>query len=334
MMAQDVREEIAEEALEALGSFRSQAAALALQALLPTAAPALRPLAERLLRKLHFAGIEAERPARAGAEWRALISPVDGRGQQSIWFIQGSPAPADARLMSISLSDRAGAAEAAGREHVSYMLLPPKRPLGYVHDIALPGGPGVLLMVEAHLDVGRRMVVEALARNRQTQIPVAGYLRWAGPWLWAYEADALPPRVLPRPSAADAALVAASDRLLSHPALATWTAHSEFTRQAAEEALRRPEWDLRLWVRRLAGELFAEPAVALVLHQRLLALSEWLLLAGEEMWSRMALAAGMAVREQDGAQIPFVQALVRRDLELTLDSLKQRSEPDAGSTRA
>jgi hypothetical protein len=178
------------------------------------------------------------------------------------------------------------------------------------------------------------MVVEALARNRQTQIPVAGFLRWAGPWLWAYEADALPPRVLPRLTAEDAALAAASDRLLSHPALATWTAHSEFTQQAAEEALRRPEWDLSLWVRRLAGELFSEPAVALVLYQRLLALSEWLFLAGEEMWSRMALAAGMAVREPGGAQVPFVQALVRRDLELALYSLRGTSEPDAGSTRA
>jgi hypothetical protein len=332
MMAQDVRAEISAAALEALDGIRLPEAARALQALIPIVASELQPMAERSLRKLRFIGIEVADLPDPDPRWRALASAIDGLGQQSVWFILEDRRTSNARFLNILLTDRVGAVEAMGHEHVSSLALPPQRALGYVHDIALPDGSGALLMLETGFDVGRRLVIEALAHNQETQIPVAGVLRLFSPWLWAVAgADSLPSRVLPDLAAEDRALIAVSDRLLAHPAFATWTARSEATLLAAEETIRHPGWDREVWVKRLAGELFGKPVVAQVLSQRLVAMSEWLLLSGEEQWSRLALISARAILEEAPQGHPFAQALVRRDLELAVNSLKQQSKPVSGS---
>jgi hypothetical protein len=323
LMAQDVRAEIAAEALQALGTIRLPEASMALQTLIPVVAPELRSLAERSLRRLQFAGVEAKPLPLADPSWRALVSAVDGRGYQSVWFIQETPSAAQVQFLNVRLSDRAGAVEAVGHAQVSPLMLPPRRPLGHLHDIVLPDGSGAMLMLEGTFDLGRRLVVEALEHNRETQIPVAGPLRLLGPWLWGYSgADDLPSGLLPELSTVDASLDAMSDQLLTHPAFATWTVRSEATLLAVEEALQHPGWDLEVWVKRLSGELFAMPMVSEVLSHRLVIMSEWLLLAGEEMWSKVALAAAQGVLGEVPQEHPFVRALVRRDLELILNGLR------------
>jgi hypothetical protein len=330
-MAQDVRDEIAAEALTALGSIRVPEAARALQALVPIVAPELRSMAERSLRKLRFIGVEVADLPKPDPAWRALVSPMDGRGHQSVWFIQEVRDEAGARFLNVLLSDRAGAVEAVGHRHVSPLALPPRRQEGHVHDIALPDGSGAMLMLETAFDVGRRLVLEALVQNRETQIPVSGVLRLLSPWLWEVAgADSLPARALPETAAEDEALIAVSDRLLAHPAFATWTVRSEATVLAAEEALRHPGWDPDVWVKRLASDLFGEPVVAQVLSRRLVAMSEWLLLAGEERWSRLARVSAGALLEEAPQELGFVQALIRRDLEFVSYSLKRQSEPVFG----
>jgi hypothetical protein len=143
------------------------------------------------------------------------------------------------------------------------------------------------------------------------------------PWLWGYAgADSLPSRTVPQLSAEDEALVASSDRLLKHPAFATWTTRSEATLQAAEEVLRHPGWDLDVWVGRLSGELFAGQLAAHVLSERLTAMSEWLLLAGDELPAQLAMAAAGAIIEGPLQEQPLLRALVRRDLESALQSLE------------
>jgi len=319
MVAQDVREEIAAEALQVLGTIRVPEAAAAFQTLIPTCAPGLRSVAERLLRKFQFVGVEVTPLPPVLSEWRALISAVDGMGQQTVWFLQENPWAAHARFLNILLSDRAGAVEAVGHEQVSSLWLPPRRPAGHLHDIALPDASGAVVMLEASFDVGRRLVAEALAKNRETQIPVAGVLRLLSPWLWGYGgANSLPARALPELSSGDAALIAASGRLLAHPAFSNWTLRNDLTVQAAEEASRRPGWDLELWVKRLAGELLSDPMVAQALSRRLVAMSEWLLLAGDEDLSRLAVLNAQAIRGEYPQELAFVRALVRRDLELAL----------------
>ena len=324
ILAQDVREEIAQAALQALSSLRLPEAAHALQTLIPVSAPALRPVVERMLRKLQFSGVEVTELPLANPDWRALVSPVGGHGHQSVWFIQEDQATAHARFLNILLNDRAGALEAVGHGHVPLLMLPPRRAQGYLHDIMLPDGTGALLMLEAGFDLGRRLVVEALAYNRETQIPVAGPLRLLSPWLWGYSgADSLPTRRLPEVSAEDEALLAVSDRLLEHPAFLGWSARGEAILQAAEEALRRPAWDLEVWVRRLSGELFGGPGVAEVLSKRLAAMSEWLLLAGDEARAKVALVTAQAVLRQPPQDVPLLAAMVRRDLESALVGLNQ-----------
>jgi hypothetical protein len=324
MMAQDVREEIAAEAVGALGSMRLPEAAHALQTLLPIVWPSVLPLAERLLRKLQFSGVKVAPLPAPEPDWRALISPLSGLGQQSIWFIQGSQWTEHARFLNILLSDRAGAVEAMSHIRVPAQMLPPRQPSGHLHDIALPDGSGAMLMLEASFDVGRRLVVDALAHNLRTQIPVAGPLRLQSPWLWGYAgADSLPSRELPDLSSEDETLLPDSAQLLEHPAFVTWTARSEATLQAAAEALRHPGWDLDIWVKRLTGELFEEPAMVEVLSKRLEAMSAWLLLAGDQHRARLALVASGAISAGPPQDHPFLQAVVRRDLERTLRSLKR-----------
>jgi hypothetical protein len=327
MMAQDVREEIAAEAIRALGAIRLPKAVRALQTLLPVVAPGLRPLAERLLRRLRFTGVEVSDLPGPDPNWRALVSPVDGLGRQSVWFILESRWTSQARFLNVLLTGWAGVTRAVGHSQVPALMLPPRRPLGELHDVALPDGSGALLLVEAPFDVGRRLVVEALAHNRAEQIPVAGALRLLSPWLWAVSgADALPARVLPELSAEDDALLAASDRLLDHPAFATWMARTAATIQGAEEALHGPEWNVEVWVRRLAGELFSDPAAARVYSQRLAAMSEWFLLADDEARSRLALAAAHGMLGSNPQDVPLVRALIRRDLELVLRDFEPGTE--------
>jgi hypothetical protein len=329
MMAQDVREEIAAEALQALGAIRLPESARALQTLIPIAAPGLRPRAERLLRKFHFVGVEVNPLPAPSPEWRVLVSAIDALGQQRVWFVQQNQGTIYARFLNVLLSDRAGAVEAVGHAQIPALMLPPRQRLGYVHDVPLPDGSGAMLLLEASFDLGRRLVVEALAHNRETQIPIAGTLRLLSPWLWGYSgAQSLPSRILPQYLAEEQSL---AGQLLEHPAFATWTIRSEAILQTAEEALLHPGWDLDIWVARLASALFAEPVVVQLFHRRLVAISEWLLLAGANTEARLALAAAKAILEQDPADQPFVQALVRRDLELALHSVRQQSEPVLGT---
>jgi hypothetical protein len=331
MMAQDVRGEIAEAALRALGTIRLPAAAHALQTLIPIVHPELRSLAERALRKLRFTGVEVVELSEPEPNWRALVSPVDGMGRQSVWFILEDRWAAQARFLNVLLNDRLGAVETMGHTQVSILMMPPRRPSGHLHDIALPDGSGALLMQEAPFDLGRRLVLEALAHNRETQIPVAAPLRLLSPWLWGVDgADSLLAWTRPELADEELALTAGSDRLLDHPAFATWTARTEATIEVAEEALRHPTWDQDVWMRRLAAELFTEPEVAQVFSRRLAAMSEWLLASGDEAQAKLALATSQAVLGEQPHELPLVRALVRRDLELALASLRQKNEPLVG----
>jgi hypothetical protein len=201
-------------------------------------------------------------------------------------------------------------------------MLPPRRARGYVHDVALPDASGIMLMLEAPFDVARRLVRDALEDNRETQIPVAGLLRLRSPWLWGLAGGrSLPPRRLPEietePGPASAARSAG---LLEHPAFVSWTLRGELLMGAAEEIRRHPGREIERSVRRLAAELFSNPEVTRAFRRRLEAMSEWLLLAGDEAPSRVALSTARALAT-GAAEQPFVQALVRRDLSLILKSL-------------
>ena len=326
MMAQDVRDEIAARALQLLGAMRIPQAAEALQTLVPIISPALRPMAERALRKLRFIGIQMDDLSPPDPNWRALVSPVDGLGRQSLWFILEDRWSAQARFLNILIADRAGAVEAAGHAQVPTRILPLKQQVGHIHDIAMPNGSGTMLMLEISFDTGRHLLLEALAINRETQIPVAGALRLWNPWIWkSGGTESLPSRILPGHGPDDDTLFADSDKLLQHPAFATWTARTEGTFRAAEQAMDQPGWKQEVWIKRLATELFTDPMVAEILSQRLETMSEWLLLADDETRARMALLVAESLTTQDPLSQPFVRALVQRDLDAALHELTEEA---------
>lgn len=317
MMAQDVREEIAEDALRVLGAIRTPQAASALQSLIPTSAPALRPLVERLLRKQMFAGVEVEASEAPQPEWRALVSPIDGRGLQSVWFLQEGAGAPGVRFLNVLLSDGAGAAEAIGHVRVSALALPPRRQKGALHEIVLPGSSQVLLMLEASFDLGRRLVLEGLEINRETQIPVAGSLRLYGPWLWGYGgADSLPPRKLPSPGSMEGFSSLDAGSLLGHPAFLTWTMPTAAMHNGVARGLHNPAWNEDRWIGKLTSTLFSGLEATQTVSRRLESMSEWLLLAGEEALSCLALKAAREILAGGASEHPFVRALVRRELYL------------------
>jgi hypothetical protein len=59
-------------------------------------------------------------------------------------------------------------------------------------------------------------------------------------------------------------------------------------------------------------------------------MSEWLLLAGGESLSKLALVAAQALSGEPAQNQPLLQAIIRRDLEWALQSLKQDPEPVSG----
>ena len=105
--------------------------------------------------------------------------------------------------------------------------------------------------------------------------------------------------------------------------------HGSPTVVVAEEIARHPGWKLDVWIKRLTSELFAAPLVAQVLSKRLIAMSEWLLLAKDEPRARQALVAARSILEGPVQDQPLLQAIVQRDLNQALASLHD-SEPDSG----
>ncbi len=324
LMAQDVRDEIAAASLEALGTLRLPEAPRALQTLIPVLSPPLRPEAERLLRKLRFAGVEVEPLPAPDPAWRAMVSPIDGLGRQSVWFVQQEHGLGLARFLNVLLNERAGAVEAAGHGQVPVQVLPPRRPVGALHDIALPDGSGALLMLEISFNLGRRLVLDALATNRETQIPVPGTLRLLSPWLWAVGgAGELPPRRMP-PLPETGNPAAGGEQLAQHPAFATWTLRSEALLRALQTMQRHGGRVLDASVARLAGELI-DQETAEILRRRLLIMSEWLWLAGDTPRAQQAAATAEGMRTSPQT-LPFVHALIRRDLMLFSQGLRDQPE--------
>jgi hypothetical protein len=328
MLAQDVREEIAAAAIQALGSLRLPEAARALQTLIPTAAPPLRPVAERLLRKLQFSGVAAEPLPPPSSDFRALVGPIEGQGRRLIWFIEDAPGSIPAQLLLLALDDHTGAVEAVQYQSVQKHSLPRRQPVG-VWPFVRPGAAEQNLL-EAPFDLGRRVVAEALVSNRETQIPLPGALRLVAGWLWGTEYSGHPAVLQPEPASGDEALLAESDRLLGHPAFAAWELDRHAALAAAGEAVRRPGWDREVWVRRLVANFLADQSKARRFRQRVLANGEWLQLAGQEPWARQALVTARMLAGEQPEQIPFVQALARRDLLLAMASTESY-EPGEGS---
>jgi len=239
LIAQDVRPRIAQEALQRLERLDGEAQATALRALhtLQFALPEpLKPQAERALRKARFAG-RAYTPSSAEA-WRALISPADLNGSQSVWLLH-RPQPNDERgiLLGYAWSDLLGLTHFFGTETLDKTLLPPRQPLGELVTVTMDNGR-TATMLEAPFDYGRWLLDRALARTKLSQETVSAlgeyklYNDWIGQFAsptvdeWLRELWQESVLVASEKGAKDAVdgetLTAYVAALFQHPALAGW----------------------------------------------------------------------------------------------------------------
>jgi len=326
-LAQSKRQDVAGAALHRMGRLRSPDSAIMLQALQPTLPPARRSLAERSLRKLQFIGVGVPSLDLPHPAWRALVSPVDGQGSQSIWFLLDPQRDAPTRVISVLLNDLVGVWNAAYDRHGELeQYLPSERLPGKVHQVIFPGASAALPLLDTSFDAGRRLVREALAVNHAAeQVPPLDYAVLSDA-LWKWDSRSLDePFHVERPSAAEVrALRAHAADLLTHPAFALWFVQSEALLSVARQlgwgalALGKPAQSQLL--NGLVRLHFGPEEVARY-RSRLERMADWLWLAGEKETARLALVAALTLEEGAPENHPLAQRMVELGLAVALRDL-------------
>jgi hypothetical protein len=323
-LAQSECQDVAELALRHLGSLRSPASAIMLQALLPTLSPTRRPVAERSLRKLQFSGVNAPLLCPPQPSWRSLVSPIDSRGYQSVWFLFDPSQDAPVQMLSVLLNNLTGIQNVAcDHDGELAQCLPSERRLGMVHQVVFPGAPAALPLLETTFDAGRHLVREALAAGyAQEREPPLNYATLSDAlWKWEIRQGEEWPQLDP-PSAAE---VAASSphvaSLLDHVAFETWFVQSEalsrVVREVGWRALFRRSPEGAALLDDLIRWHFSPEAIARYCRW-LERMAGWLWLAGEAKMARLALVAAITLEEIAPENHPLAQHMVVRGIAIAL----------------
>ncbi|MGC8780171.1 MAG: hypothetical protein ACP5UQ_04820, partial [Anaerolineae bacterium] len=296
---------------------RTAEALLALISLTATLPADRRPMAERGMRKVRMSGVHAE-PTIPATAWRALLSPVDGRGAQVIWFIASRPDSDRPTALVIVTADRAGIVAAASAEALPADDIPPTVPEGTLLAVPQPAGRRPLLLAGASFAAGRRAVYRALEQNwRAGQMPPLAY-RFLSDQIWQYgpldEATLAGPAV-----AADLERLGGDTAaLLDHEAFADWFWPAEALYRAVADLPGRfplTQEARGAVVRNLAETAFTADDVA-AYRRRLDAMAKWLYDAHQETEAQLAATAAEQLRAAPPAASPFVQRLISRSLDL------------------
>jgi len=326
-LAQSKRQDVAESALHRMGSLRSPDSAVMLQALRPTLPPARRALAERSLRKLQFGGVSVPSLDAPHPSWRALVSPVDGQGSQSVWFQLEPQRDAPARVFCVLVNDLAGVWDAVyDRNGELEAYLPSERLPGKVHDAVFPGALAALPLLEMTFDAGRRLVRDALAVNHAAdRMPPLNYAVLSDA-LWKWDGCSLAESCpVEPPSAAEVrALRAHTADLLDHPAFGAWFVQSE----ALFSVARQLGWGATAMGQPGQSELVSGlvrlhfgPEEVVRYRSRLERMAEWLSVAGEKDIARLALVAALTLEEGGPENHPLARHMVELGLAAALRDL-------------
>lgn len=322
MFAQEPDARLASDSLEQLSRIRTPGAARALTALAATLPPALTALAVRGVRKLRLSGVipagddATDRPWVApDRRWRVLMSPVDGAGAQLLWFVGHAPAEEQAAVLSVVAEDAYGLTSASAVLSAGLADLPPERPAGHLHRLAVGRRSLPLLLLEAPVEAGRNALQVALARNWESSTPTPLAYRLLNLPIWLAEpaGEAAPVHeAAPAREAADgrAGVVGADDfqdtaGLLDHPALRGWA----WPLEDAPARVVGADADRIALVTRLVQSRFT-PAVVSSYRRRLQRMAEWLALAGD---APAAALVGIVVDQLDAMrpeEIPFLRRLI------------------------
>lgn len=298
------------------------AALHALQTLLPPTEAA--PL-ERALRKLAFAGHRYTPPAPGG--WRALLSPADVGGNQSIWFIRTpQPGAADGILLGLVINARLGILQAFAAEGMRADQLPSVHAVGEL--VSVRTDSGVATLLEAPFDFCRYRLQTAQAAHWQAQparlLPndYILYQDWLGrfappqpdPALAAY--FALPTDDEPRPAWAE--LDAAARDLLAHPAMSGWVLHNRLFAQTSTSGGHSlgaiPAADLAAHILRELAQRPESAQIIAALGEGLRCQAAWLHIAGSQAQARQAAQLAQALPRLPLLENPFLARLVEGSL--------------------
>jgi hypothetical protein len=332
LMSQADDEAIAAMALNALGQIRHPKAVRGLQSLLPILAHGRRPLGERSLRKLQFSGLNVDPPPAVDPAWRALVGPIDGQGNQVVWFIRDPDADGKSRFLGLALNDGTGFSQAYGNANVPARALPTRHSAGHVHLVPMQfksmphqsprPETSFLHMLEADLDYGRRLVRDAQQVHfGQNQSLPAAY-RLLGPLIWQYDATSVDTsRQQPPVTAQSLERLSNTARLPYHPFFRGWIASgSRATARVEAGNSLTPLADhevVRDWASRLAGEYFDETTLQQV-EARLWTMSEWLWRAKQTPLAELASVAAQTVGKIPPAQHPFLLSMAELGLNLAV----------------
>jgi hypothetical protein len=335
LMAQHGNEEMAVAALHELGRLRHPRAVRGLQSLIPVLLPDRRPLGERSLRKLQFSGVPVEPLSRAGAEWRALIGPVEGTGGRVVWFIHDPDENDRCHFLGVSLGEDDGIVQAYGNHGVPAQAVPDRQRPGHIHRVpfqptAAEEGASAkvstLFLLEADLDYGRRLVRQAHARHFETGRTFPPAYRLLGPLIWQYDASTLDAsRQLPPTPAHALDLLPQTASLPYHPFFRGWFVRRDRMAEIVEATFHRaPTADrevLRAWASQLAEEHFDEALVRQI-QARLVEMSEWLWQAEQVSLVELTTVAAKTIVEIPPAQHPFTVSMAEMGLNLVLYQLQ------------
>jgi hypothetical protein len=262
--------------------------------------------------------------------WRALVSPIDGQGNQVVWFIRDPDHDGKCRFLGLVLNDGTGFSQAYGNHNVPAQALPTRHSVGHVHLVPmqfarLPHQPShpetsFLHMLEADLDYGRRLAREAQPTHFDQNRSLPAAYRLLGPLIWQYDATSVdasrqqPPVPVQSPET-----LSNTARLPYHPFFRGWIIGRP---QAAErvEAVNSltPLADrevVRTLASRLAGEYF-DGATLQQVKARLRGMSEWLRRAEQISLAELASVAAQTMGKIPPAQHPFVLSMVELGLNL------------------
>ncbi len=328
MLSLDPRPPIARAALHRLGSLRTHAALIALQSLLPNLPPALKPVAERGLRKLTLSGVTA--PSPEAPSWRALLSPVEGTGNQILWFIRPHDTEPLCTLVGLWLDDQGGLLDAFGRDDIPREQLPGAQPPGTMHLVQVPRKNAITLLLEIPFDAGRQVLADAVTNHLAQGRPLPMLYRFYSQELWSTPWTPTAPSAVEQETESATRSLEDTLQLLDHPAFYTWGVQEPWVYDIAEELSQRAgawqETTIASRAREIAQRAFPPDALE-VLSRRLQRMSRWLALAGEDELSLLARWTAAHLRETPPAAHPFLLRMAEMGLQAAILNLSQGVDP-------
>lgn len=320
LIAQDNRPRVASATLtrlEALTAGDASAAAMrALHTLQFTLPTELAAHAERTLRKLRFTGKRYVPPA--AEAWRALLSPADTNGVQTVWLIK-LPAPSahDGALFGFVLKLDQGILNFFGSDQMDRSVLPIPQPVGQMVTVATDDG-GTAILLEAPFDYGRWLVLTALAFHQKGEAqPLTGEYTLYNDLVWQFDAPHVDEMVKqffqqpepPAPALPAETLDAYAAKLLAHPALEGWQLQNLIKFPVTDGIQLPTDALVNIMLREL--EQWPDHTVLLdALVMGLRAQAAWLHYAGETESAQQALALAGQMRQLPLPQNPLLARML------------------------